>query len=352
MRTVARAVVCGILLVLTGLLLALAAYFPPFFDVYTGFSRDALAFLSGITGPFPFAVWEILLLLLVLLFVYTLIRAIRKKRLMICWLLGVAEVVCLLVFLFVGLFGVNYFAPPVSERIGLEVGQYTTEQLRDATQYMADQAGYWAGQVERDENGHLAIDFDAMAEKAPEGYTALAQTYDFFSGSTAPVKKLLTGKAFSYMGITGISIPFTGESCVNSYAYAANIPFTMCHEVAHRMTVAPEDEANFCAFLACKEIDDPAFQYSGWYSVFVYCYNSLKKVDAAAAKAVMKTVTPQLAEDMGSAYEHYEQYDGAIKDAAQKVNDTYLKVFDEESGVQSYGEVTDLLIAWYLAQKA
>lgn len=37
-----------------------------------------------------------------------------------------------------------------------------------------------------------------------------------------------------------------------------------------------------------------------------------------------------------------------MQNAAQKVNDTYLKAFSEESGVQSYGEAADLLIAWYL----
>ena len=41
-----------------------------------------------------------------------------------------------------------------------------------------------------------------------------------------------------------------------------------------------------------------------------------------------------------------------VQDAAQKVNDTYLKAFSEESGVQSYGEAADLLIAWYLENNA
>ena len=49
---------------------------------------------------------------------------------------------------------------------------------------------------------------------------------------------------------------------------------------------------------------------------------------------------------------HYEQYEGKVQDAAQKVNDTYLKAFSEESGVQSYGEAADLLIAWYLKNNA
>ena len=55
--------------------------------------------------------------------------------------------------------------------------------------------------------------------------------------------------------------------------------------------------------------------------------------------------------DAQAANEHYAQYEGKVQDAAQKVNDAYLKAFSEETGVQSYGEVADLLIAWY-QQKA
>ena len=42
----------------------------------------------------------------------------------------------------------------------------------------------------------------------------------------------------------------------------------------------------------------------------------------------------------------------SYEDAEESVNDTYLKAFSEESGVQSYGEVADLLIAWYLQTAA
>ena len=130
------------------------------------------------------------------------------------------------------------------------------------------------------------------------------------------------------------------------------MPFTMCHELAHRLTVAAEDEANFCAFLACLENDDPAFQYSGWYSAFVYTYNALYAVDRTLAAQVWERAGETLRRDCRRANDHYDQFEGQVQDAAQKANDTYLKVFREESGVQSYGEVADLLIAWYLQTAA
>ena len=354
MRTVGRLILSAVFLLLTAALAAVANYMPDvFFAFYTDFSRDILSFLSGITAPFPFAVWEVLLALIVLLALYFLVRNLAQKRGFFCWLAGVILLVSVLVFGFVGLWGLNHFGPTVAQRVGLEVaGGYTKDQLIDTVEYMAGQAGYWADQVERDENGDLAIDYPSMAKQAGEGYRILARQNAFFAGSDAPVKKLLVDEAFSYMGITGIFVPFTGESGVNLDAYNASVPYTMCHELAHRLTVAPEDEANFCAFLACIENDDPAFQYSAWYSAFVYTYNALHRVDREAAYAIWDTMSERLRQDCRNANDHYDKYEGEVQEAAQKVNDTYLKVFKEESGIQSYGEVADLLIAWYLKEAA
>lgn len=349
MRTIGRLILSAVFLLLTAALAAVAIYMPDlFFAFYTDFSRDTLAFLAGITAPFPFAVWEVLLALIVLLALYFLVRNLSQRKGFFCWVAGVILLLAIMVFLFVGLWGLNHFAAPVADRVGLEVTGYTKDQLIETTAYMADQASVWADQVERDENGDLAIDFAAMAKQAPEGYRALAQTNPFFAGTDAPVKRLLVEEAFSYMGITGIFIPFTGESGANPGAYNASIPFTMCHELAHRLSVAPEDEANFCAFLACHAHSDPAFQYSGWYSAFVYTYNALHKVDRDAAAQIWEGMSERLKQDCRNANTHYDRYEGEVQEAAQKVNDTYLKAFQEESGVRSYGEVADLLIAWYL----
>ena len=48
--------------------------------------------------------------------------------------------------------------------------------------------------------------------------------------------------------------------------------------------------------------------------------------------------------------EHNRQYEGKIQEAAQAVNDAYLRSFDEP-GVKSYGLVVDYLIAEYLKQR-
>jgi hypothetical protein len=62
------------------------------------------------------------------------------------------------------------------------------------------------------------------------------------------------------------------------------MPFTMCHEVAHRLGIASEREANFAAFLACTASDDVRFVYAGDYSAFCYCFNALYRADPERAQ--------------------------------------------------------------------
>lgn len=346
MRSISRLILSAVFLLLSVLLAAAALYLPNIvFPYYTDLSKSVLQFLGTFTAPFPFALWEWLLVLAVLLALYFLFH--NKKP--IQWLCGVVLLVSVLIFLFTALWGLNHFAPSVAEQFDLTVEETSKEQLKATAQYMADQASLWAGKVQRDETGAMVTDFSAMAKTAADGYNAMAQDNKFFAGAdAAPVKRLLSGRLFSHMGLTGIFIAHTGEACVNPETDAASLPYTMCHELAHRLTVAGEDEANFCAFLACLENDDPAFQYSGWYSACLYTYNALHRVDVDAAAQVRNAMSPTLREDFRRANEHYSQFDGKVQEVVDKANDTYLKVFHEESGVQSYGEVADLLIAWYL----
>ena len=353
MRTIGRLLLSAIFLVLTVLLVLAAKYAPALvFSVYPAFSRKALSLISSVTSAIPLAVWEILAGLAVLWLLYTFVCIFTRRRSILCWLAGIVLAVCVGVFVFVALWGLNHFGPSVGEELNLSVREYTKQELTQATKYYADQVNRLSAGVSRDTQGlsHFE-DFDALAKKAGEGYDALAARYELFTGSHDPVKKLTTWRMFSQFGITGIFICFTAESCVNPDTYEVWLPFTMCHELAHRQTVAAEDGANFCAYLACMENSSPEFQYSGAIAAYVYCHNALYKADKMAAGEIWNTLADGVRADIQAANTHYAQYEGKVQDAATKVNDTYLKAFSEESGVQSYGEAADLLIAWYL-QKA
>ena len=348
-KTILRLTLSGALLILTALGVLAAKFFGEFFfGFYPAFSRRVTAILAGVTSVIPFALCEILLIALILWFFISLVRAIMKRR-MVRWLTGVLLIACILLTAFVGIWGLNYYAPPMRERLGLSDRQFTVAELKEATIYYRDRANELAGSVMRDENGVMAeYDFGELANAAGEGYETLSQSIEGFDGSTVRVKKLLSSPLQGKLGTTGVFICLTGESCVSTTTHSASMPYTMCHEIGHRMAFAREDEANFCGFLACAANSRPEFRYSGYYAAFRYCYNALYGQDPTAAAEVWQGVSAEVARDWSDSSEYYRSLrNETAAELSDKVYDTYLKSFSVKSGVQSYGEVADLLLVWY-----
>lgn len=349
MKTVSRVITSVILLILTGILVALAVFLPDFFfSFYPVLSRRMISFLAGVSSVVSFAIWEWIALALIVWLLYTLIRSFVKHR-FARWLSGLLFGVSLGVFLFVGLWGLNHFAPPLSERLGLSAAPSSREDLQAAAEFYLAKANELSMQAERDENGLFCPgDFDELAAQASDGYKALAKENELFDGSTVPVKKLASSKLFAKMAITGIFVDFTGESCVSTETFSAALPYTMCHEIGHRMGLAAEDEANFAAFLACDASPSVSFRYSGYFEAYCFCYSALYDIDPDAAFSVMRGASDFVKADYQGEAVHYEQVvSQTASNVSEHVNNTYLKVFSETSGTASYGEVTDLLIAWY-----
>ena len=337
----------AILAVLTAAAIGLARFMPDFwFSFYTDFSRTAMRWLGAAFGWVPFPIWELLLALLIAALIAGLIYAIRKAR-VLGFLTAALELIVLLTALFVGLWGLNGFAPTIGEQTGLEVKAYTTDQLKAAAAWYADQASAWSLRVERDEKGDVKLpEFSAMSDEAVKAYGRLAGQNARFADPAPRVKPLLVSEAFAYMGTTGIFVCLTGEAGVSTDTFPLSQPFTICHELGHSLAVAREDEANYLGFLACRASEDPLFQYSGWYSAYIYCYNTLYGENAKAARALWERCTPELVHDTNVHVEHNQQYEGKVQEAAQAVNNAYIKTFDE-AGVKSYGLVVDYLIAEY-----
>lgn len=350
MKTISRLILSAILLALTGVLIMAAVNAPALvFSFYPDLSRRIAAALSSIASPFPFALWEVLALLAALWAVYTLVRCFARGHGLLRWLSGVLLGFSAVLLIFVAVWGLGHFGPNVGEQIGLKVREYTEDELLSAALHYTRQANDYARQVSRGEDGAATFSpFRVLSAQAGQGYEKLAKNYPCFNGSNAAVKRLTAWKLYSYFGITGIFMPLTGESGVNPDTFEASLPFTMCHEIAHRFAFPAEDDANFCAYLACMANPSPEFRYSGAYSAFLYCYNALHEISPSKASLVWETASAQVRADCRAASVHYAPYEGAAQDAAQAVNDAYLKAFQEEEGVKSYGAVADYLIAWHL----
>ena len=309
------------------------------------------------TAGVPFCLWQVLAVLLVVLFLASIVAMILLKWNVIQWLGWVLSGVCLLWCLHTGMYGLNQYSSSLADdiRLNMVVTGDSVTPLIKATTYFLDQANALADQVERDEEGNLKNPgFQTMAEQAADGFDHLVyeESMPVFAGSTVPVKELGWTEMYSSMGIAGVTMPFTGEAAVNPNLPTVIMPFTICHEMAHRMCIAPERDANLAAFLATTANSDPLYQYSGYFEAFRYCYNALASVPTAtatnAANALYKGISENMMRDLTACWDYDKQYiEEDASNFANSVNDTYIQASGDESGVKSYGEVTDLLLSWY-----
>lgn len=321
------------------------------FPAYRDLCKVVIGALSSITGVVPFALWDVVAIALVIALLVAIVR--RKRPLRMVLRIVFVLIAAALAF---GAWALNHYAPSLAGEMGFEVGEYSTDELAQATSYYLEQAALRAPQVPRDEQGELAAqDFFELARIGGAAYASLAEDYEVFRGSQAPVKALLlAGEPLLYSGHTGIYFALTGEACVPLNCARADMPFIMCHEAAHRLAIASEQEANFAGFLACSVSDDVRFAYSGYYNAFAYCYNALYGASPDRARELLEAavqINPEgvalVLGDWQAASEHYDAYEGPVEDVGTAVNDTYLKSFGEKTGVRSYGLVVDYLIAWH-----
>ena len=349
----------GILALITVGLMLIAERFSQLVDmVYPYVTREVQTILAGWSSTVDFTLWQVLVVAMVLAVVVTLVLAITLKKSIVQWLGWVLAGASVIWLLHTGIYGLNYYAGPISDDVRLGNSEFTAEDLEKATIYFRDMANQMAKEMPRDENGKLIFDdFDALAVQAGQGFNALAyeQSGSIFAGCTIPVKKLGWADMYTSMGITGVTMPLTGEAAVNPQIPSISLPFTMCHEMAHRMSIATEDDANFAAFLACLANEDKQFQYSAYYMAFRYCYSALYSAGtsetAAAAARIDLEVNDYLRYDLTQYDKFFTKHrDDTLSNIADSVNDTYIKVSGDENGTASYGQVSIYLVNWYLEE--
>ena len=326
--------------------------------VYPYVIRTLQDILAGWSGTVDFLLWQLLAVALAVVILASLVVVIVTKRSVIGWGGWVLSAFSFLYLLHTLMWGLNYHAGPLSEDIRMEVAQYTLEELVEATEYYRDRANVLSQQVKRDASGNVAYpEFETMADRAYMGFQRLVydRSYPIFAGSTLPVKKLGWADMYTSMGITGVTFGITGEAAVNPQIPAVLQPFTMCHEMAHRMCIATERDANFAAFLACSVHPDLEFEYSAYFMAYRYCYNAIAAVKTVAAVQAASDMAAGVCDTLYHDLVAYDNFFRSHKDEvattiADNANDAYLRTSGDTDGIASYSQVCDLLVNWHIQE--
>lgn len=355
-----------------GILIVCARQVPGFAEWYAVHIYQKLTAVTGrVTGLAPFSVVEIGLYVLLILLPVTGVGAVVKSvrfgqggENALCWASGLFLTASALLFLYAANCGVNYQRESFSEKTGLAAKQYTAEDLKQVCLWLTEEVNALAGQVERGGSGEMVLAASAeekqdaaaaeyeemplqvLGDTAVQAMTDLAEKYPDMKGYYPHPKPVCVSEILSYQNLSGVYSPFTIEANYNADMVDYNIPFTMCHELSHLRGFMQEEEANFIAFLACIGSDNRDFEYSGYLTGWVYCMNALRRADAEEWQQVREWLDEAAEADLRENSRFWEYYDGAVAEVSDKVNDTYLKANGQSEGVQSYGRMVDLIIAY------
>ena len=344
------------LLALCGLIRLLCARSAAVLGFFRALALRLSALWGGLWGLFPFTVAEVLLVLalpgLLCLLIIPTVR--RGRRGFARALSALAVVLSSLLLAFQLLFGVHYQAPPLSQQLGLEVREYSVNELKVTMQWLLERVNELAPSVPRRDDGACDFGtFDEMTAAVRQGYEALSAEIPLFdtpTSSLTPKPARLLSVGMSYLGITGVYFPLTAEPIGSIDNVDSHLPSTIAHEWAHARGIGPEAECNFAAFLACTAASDTRTQYSGALVAYIYVSNALYTYSYDDWKAVSAGLCEQTRLDLSVHNAHWARYESPVQDVGTAINDAYIRATGQPDGVRSYGKMVDLLISWRLSQ--
>lgn len=357
----------GLLILLFALGLLLLAHWQSGFaawyalNIYPIFPRT----IGWFVGLLPFSLFEASLLFIILYalwvvgrLVYRLVNSDRragfkanfkKSAARVALRISYALPIFLLVFVLTA--GINYNRESFADHIGITVQNSSQDELINMYLLLVERAEILARQIETDDEGFFILRRNGLYRYARQAMENLHEMHGglgtFFPRAKAPVTSRLL---LSNFNIGGFFSPWTVEAHYNGDMPCQSIPFIITHELAHVAGHMREDEANFIAYLACRESDNIDFQYSAVYRGIRYALNALFRVVDSEKYAELFALLPdQIRRDIAGSRAYWQQFQGRAAEVMDRVNDAYLRLNQQADGVQSYGRMVDLMLAYYRA---
>ncbi|PQJ23568.1 DUF3810 domain-containing protein [Tenacibaculum sp. SG-28] len=306
--------------------------------------------LRFLFGWIPFSVGDVLGLILLFLLLKNICNLIASRfKNILPKTINFIAVLSLLHFVFYLFWGLNYFREPLYKSLEFSKSKYSTEQLFKVTKKIATNFNEVHQEITNNDSVAVKIPIsrNLIYKLAPQGFENLVKIYPQLSYSNPSVKSSLVSLFQSYNGTSGYFNPISGEAQVNHQIPITSYPATTCHEIAHQIGWAAENEANFIGFLACIHHDNLYFKYAGYRMAFQYCIGELQKRDANLATQIKRQINRGIFKDYKNTYSHWKKYENPIEPYIKKGYNSYLKANNQSKGIKSYNYVVDLLIAYY-----
>lgn len=298
--------------------------------------------LRAISSIFPFALGDVLYAVIIILLLIKIIKFFlrvkqtgwqKNDRVIIPFTLLNAFLIFYLSFKI--LWGLNYSRPSITKQLQISDEKYTLKELIMLGDFFINKVNLLKPKVTH----NLKYTIEDVSQKAIANYIELASKNSFFIYKTPSVKSVLNNWAISKIGIEGYYNPLSGEANINMGLPAWLLPFVTCHEMAHQLGVAREDEANLVAYLVGSNSNDLNFQYSVDYNMLRYILFEIRYKAPDDYIDMRNKISPAVLADFKAENEFWAKYDGHMTNYMGQAFDKFLKLNNQDKGIKSYQDI-------------
>ncbi len=302
--------------------------------------------LDFICSAIPFSIGDILYIIIAVFFIYILNSVFKKKINLGTFLSKGLIYANIIYFLFHFNWGLNYYRIPLNENLQID-NAYTTDKLIEKTNFLLNKTNLIHQRLQENDSLKIKIPYsqEVLQQHIDSAYTHLQQkiTLPLYPKNNN-AKSSIISTGLNYMGFGGYLNPFTLEAQVNKHLPAYKMPVTFAHEKAHQSGFSKENEANFIGALVCMESTDPYLQYAGYSFALRYCLNDLYTQNEAKASWLHKQIRPGVLKNYKEVSDFWENHETPLNYIMEIIYDNFLKVNNQESGIETYNYVVALLV--------
>lgn len=341
-------IIVALLLPIQIIALQVLKSYPDFIERY--YSQGLYPIISKISrylfGWVPFSVGDIFYLLIGIVA----IRWIYKNILRLTYepvrfFTDIVATLSIVYVVFNILWGFNYYRVPLHKTLDLKT-DYTTEQLIETTKRLISKSNEMHRSLGFEDSIMVKIPYThkEVYSKSVNGYENLENDYPYFAYHPKSIKSSSWSLGLTYMGYSGYYNPFSGEAQVNRFIKIHKFPVVTCHEQAHQLGYAAENEANFIATLATLYNDDPYIQYTGYIFALRYCVNEIARRDLDQYHEIIATVNPGILASYKEMRDFWASYENPFEGLSKIFWDQFLKANNQSKGIMSYNYMVALVV--------
>ncbi len=343
--------IVALLLPLQIVLLQLLKKYPSFIETY--YSQGIYPIIGKVSrtlfGWIPFSVGDFFYLLIIILAIRWVYKNFRRfKNDIVKVFVEITATVSIVYFMFHFLWGFNYYREALHTTLDIEA-TYSTEQLIDITKKLIAKSNKMHRELGFADSVKIDLPYSQseMFKSTINGYTNLKKDFPSLELGTQSVKKSNWSVGLTYMGYSGYLNPFSGEAQVNSLIKTYKFPVVSCHEQAHQLGFAKENEANFIATLASIYNDDPYVQYTGYIFALRYCVNEISRRDSDKYQEILTTINPGILDSYREMREFWDSYDNPFEVFSKGFYNLFLKANNQPKGIKTYSYMVALVVNYF-----